>query len=400
MIKSIYLSYDGVLEPLGQSQILPYLKKLTEHDLEFILISFEKKLYDNKFKKINCRHELKQHKIKWISLRYHKKPLILSTVFDVIYGFFVCFLAAIREKPKLVHARSYVSSTIALVLKKIFRLKFIFDMRGFWADERVEGRLWMKKGILYHLAKSFEKYMLRHSDEIVVLTEHAKRIIKSFGYTVNNISVIPCCVDTENFRFNNKTRLELRKKFNLNGKFIFIHTGSLEYWYMIEDMLNFFRVAKLVESHLHFLILTHSDKNKIIKLVYDKNLDPKDFTILSVPYTHMPEYLTIGDAGLIFITPVFSKLASSPTKFAEYLSCALPVIINEKIGDMEYYVKENKVGVIVRGFNNNQYRQTFEGFLRLLKDKNLKFRCRQVACNNFSLNAGVDKYYQIYSRLT
>ena len=33
---------------------------------------------------------------------------------------------------------------IALFCKKIFGTKFIFDMRGFWADERVDGDIWKK----------------------------------------------------------------------------------------------------------------------------------------------------------------------------------------------------------------------------------------------------------------
>ena len=33
-------------------------------------------------------------------------------------------------------------------MKMSYRTKFIFDMRGFWADERVEGDLWNLKNII------------------------------------------------------------------------------------------------------------------------------------------------------------------------------------------------------------------------------------------------------------
>lgn len=399
MLKCLYISYDGALEPLGQSQIIPYLKGLSKRGIKFALLTFDKRHYRLTQKSQQLYADLSRFDIKWVGLPYHKKPAVLSTTFDICYGFVVCLAIAIKDRPTVVHARSYVSSVIALALKKILRLKFIFDMRGFWADERVEGRLWAKKGALYHLAKLLEKYFFKNADEIIVLTEHAKRIIKDWGYDVNNVSVIPCCTDTDNFRFENISRSQLRKKYNLDGKFIFVHTGSLEYWYMIDQMLNFFVIAKQIEPQAHFLFLTHSDKNKILKLVYDKNLNPADFTILSVPYVDMPQYLAMADAGLIFITPVFSKMASSPAKFAEYLSSGLPVIINEGIGDLEDYVFKNNIGAVVRDFNENQYRQAFVSLLNLLKDENLKFRCRQVACNSFSLDAGVDKYYKIYSRL-
>ena len=42
MAKVLYITYDGILEPLGQSQVLNYLEKLSE-DHEITLMSFEKK---------------------------------------------------------------------------------------------------------------------------------------------------------------------------------------------------------------------------------------------------------------------------------------------------------------------------------------------------------------------
>ena len=38
----LYLSYDGMTDPLGQSQVLPYLIGLTKEGFTFHIISFEK----------------------------------------------------------------------------------------------------------------------------------------------------------------------------------------------------------------------------------------------------------------------------------------------------------------------------------------------------------------------
>ena len=43
MTKVLYLSYDGITDPLGQSQILPYLKGLSQKGYFFYLVGFEKK---------------------------------------------------------------------------------------------------------------------------------------------------------------------------------------------------------------------------------------------------------------------------------------------------------------------------------------------------------------------
>ena len=38
----LYLSYNGMLDPLGQSQVLPYLKELSKLGVRFTLLSFER----------------------------------------------------------------------------------------------------------------------------------------------------------------------------------------------------------------------------------------------------------------------------------------------------------------------------------------------------------------------
>ena len=42
-MRILYISYNGALEPLGQSQVLAYLRELTRHGLEFNLLTFEKR---------------------------------------------------------------------------------------------------------------------------------------------------------------------------------------------------------------------------------------------------------------------------------------------------------------------------------------------------------------------
>jgi len=401
MLKTIYISYDGVLEPLGQSQILSYLKGLSKKNIKIYLISFEKPDYAKDYDKVlGLKKELHLNGIEWVKLGYHKKPQVISTLRDVLYGLIVIIGICLRERPSIVHGRSYVASLIAWILKKVFSVKFVFDMRGFWADERVEGRIWKKKGNLYRFTKFIERCLLKDADEVIVLTNGAKDVLKDWGYPVENISVIPSCVDIERFVFNNNARNELRSKYNLTGKFIFLHTGSLEYWYMKEKMLDYFISFVEFLQDAHFLILSNNDPEKIKKLITNMRIDSKYFTVLSVPFEKMPEYISMADAGIFFITPVFSKLASSPTKFAEYLSCGLPVVINDKIGNMEEYVVKNDIGIVIRNFCDKEYTQSFPKLLTLIKDKSLRFRCRAVACADFNVKKGADSYYQIYTRLS
>ncbi len=151
----LYITYDGVLEPLGQSQVLRYLEILSV-DHKVFLISFEKaddwKAAENQRTLIP---NIKNSNIHWTPLRYHKHPSAIATAFDILQGIIIGTWICLRYQILIVHARSYVSSVMALFLKKIFGLKFIFDMRGFWADERIDGGIWLKKNKIYFVQKCF-----------------------------------------------------------------------------------------------------------------------------------------------------------------------------------------------------------------------------------------------------
>ena len=83
MINTLYLSYDGLTDPLGQSQVLPYIIGLKQNvKCSFIIISFEK---ENNFKinKKIIENILKANSISWIPLKYTKRPPIFSTIWDI-----------------------------------------------------------------------------------------------------------------------------------------------------------------------------------------------------------------------------------------------------------------------------------------------------------------------------
>ncbi len=198
----LYLSYDGILEPLGQSQVLRYLERLASAH-KIVLISFEK---PEDWKKAESREalraEIQAAGITWIPLRYHKWPSALATLFDIAQGIIVGSWVVMRHRIRIVHARSYVPSVIALALKKLFRVKYIFDMRGFWADERVDGGLWPAGGRLYRVAKWFERQFLLNADCVVSLTRAAVEEMRTFPYLQGRMprfERITTCADLELF---------------------------------------------------------------------------------------------------------------------------------------------------------------------------------------------------------
>ncbi len=103
---------------------------------------------------------------------------------------------------RIVHARSDVPALMALAIKRLTGARFVFDMRGFWAAERVDGGLWSRTGRLYRTAKGFERRFLLRVDHVVSLTHAAVAEMRKFDYLDGRmppILVIPTCADLARF---------------------------------------------------------------------------------------------------------------------------------------------------------------------------------------------------------
>ena len=231
----LYLSYDGLTDPLGQSQVLPYLIGLSVKGATIHIISFDKQERFEKQKSL-IEKIVTENNLVWHPMAYTKRPPVLSTIYDLWHLRNKAKQIVQENKIEIVHCRSYLTSLVGLWLKKKLHTKFVFDMRGFWADERVEGKIWNLQNPIYKRIYSFfknkEKQFLEQSDAIVCLTYAAKsEMMKwSFKMDAEKITVIPCCVDVDFFNKKNlpfKERNIFRKKIGVDeNELLLIYTGD------------------------------------------------------------------------------------------------------------------------------------------------------------------------------
>ena len=408
-MKILYISYNGALEPLGQSQVLPYLRELSQHGIQFTLLTFEKRQAspsEEKRQKIQLKQELSQRGINWHYLRYHKTPMVPATAWDVFLGLLYSTYLVIAKRIQVVHARSYIPALMALFLKRLFGVKFIFDMRGLWADERVDAGQCTRDSFEYKAIKLLERACLKAADCVVVLTHKVKGILESsppLQGCNTPIEVIPCCVDTERFTIDEGCRQRRRRELGWAGKTVLVYAGSLGGWYLAEQMVDFFAAGLRKHPGLHFLVLTHSDHRLIADFFRAKGIPADTYTILTASPNEVAQYLNSADIGIFFIKPSYSKIASSPTKSGEYLACGLPIITNRGIGDSEQFIERNFVGVVVSDFNEIAHTNALMTIIGMLSSNGSAIRqhCRAVVLRFLSLrNRGVGGYRTVYRHLS
>src|SRR5689334_10942916 len=134
----LYITYDGLTDPLGQSQILPYLVGLSKEGYQFTILSFEK---EDRYKKLKDTITSITSKagIRWVPLKFTSKPPVISKAYDRVQMRRAALRLYNEKKYDMVHCRGYIPAEVGLLLKRRKGTKFFFDMRGFWADEKKDG---------------------------------------------------------------------------------------------------------------------------------------------------------------------------------------------------------------------------------------------------------------------
>jgi len=397
MAHVLYITYDGLLEPLGQSQVFQYLKKLSNSH-KITLVSYEKAQdWADITKRKNLEKSVKDVGIRWVSLRYHKSPTALATSYDLLRGLFVCTYLSIRYRIQIVHARSYVPSVLALALKRIFKKRFIFDMRGFWADERIDGGHWLPNSRIYRVAKWFEKQFLTHADVVVSLTHAGISAMQQFPYLKNSLpqfEVITTCTNLTLFRPMPNTVRNSEQSFTIG------YVGTTVNWYLFDPVVECFKILLRIRPHTRFLIINREEHEYIQERLNAYGIPKEQVEIRAAEYSDVPKLMSQMDATIFFIKPVFSKRSSAPTKLGEFLGCGIPCLTNAGVGDVKEIINSENVGVIVEDFSQETLEPALTRLLNLVADLSTRERCIKAAQNRFSLDDGVKKYDQIYQSLS
>lgn len=403
-MRVLYLSYDGLTDGLGRSQILPYILGLEERGHGFTIVSFEKR---DRFHAGRSAIErlIAGRNIKWIPLRYTPSPPILSTVYDVL-RLRKLVKRLHREQPfSVIHCRSYITSLVGLHLKRRECVPFVFDMRAFYADERVDGNLWNLRNpifkTVYHFFKRMERAFLQEADFTVSLTGKGRDIIHSWTGLKGQplpIEVIPCCADLNHFS-PDRVRPELRDSLMaelglLKDDLVLTYLGSVGTWYMLPEMLDFFKVLLSGRPNAKLLFITPDSADEILPIVSEKGILQDHIIIRQADREEVPTYLSLAHVALFFIKPVFSKSGSSPTKHGEMLGMGLPLITNANVGDMDRIVSSSGTGIIINDFSEQSYLSAVAQMDDLLLIP--KERMYQAAQDFYSLEMGVQRYDAIY----
>ncbi len=401
-LDALVICYWSLTDPLCQTQCLAYVRQIAASGRRFALITFEQ----DRFRLSTdgaaaMRRSLAAWGILWYPLTYHKRYPLLATGFDCLCGVLLGVFICIRYRVKIVHSRASVPAAMALVIRALTRVRFLYDADSRLSEEYADNGHWRRNGLAFRAMAWVEAAARNRAHAIVVLSHRLRNdFIKQFGVRAP-ITVIPCCVDTDRFQFRPDDRDRKRRELGIGDERLFVYVGKVGARYLVSEMFAFYAAARQAWGNVRLLILSGDPADRFAEIAAAQKIVPSDYTLIRADYRDVPAWLCAADAGIALIRPAGCERGSSPIKIAEYLACGLPVVMTDEIGDASDLVRQNGVGVVLETLDLKTMQHGLHSLFALwTEDNRLRDHCRAVACKSMSLvPIAADRFESVYSTL-
>lgn len=390
----LYLTRNGLLEPLGQSQVIPYLRGLSI-SYRITLVTYEKPSdWSDPVRRRLALDECKRLGIRWLPQRFHSHPKLISAFFSVVYLVWFLTREVRREGVTLIHARSYIPAFAASIVGTLKGVPFIFDMRALWPEELITSGRLRRDSFLHRAIVASERVCMARAACVISLTNVGVEYLRNLypdELANKSIGVIPTCADLARF---------VPARLPPSRRVIGCLGTLLSGWFRIDWLRAFFVTAAKRDPRLHFEITTHDDVNRVWNAIGGVGDLQSRLSISASPPELVPLVLQGQIASVMFYAGgEISELGRSPTRLAEILGSGLPVVTNDGVGDVAQIVRTYRVGVVVANLTEAEMNRGWDELQELLADPELQARCRRVAESFFSLEAGTRAYSKIYGEI-
>lgn len=402
----LVITYWGFNDALIQAYTLPYLKFILENRPEnskLFLVTLEPGKRKQEIKELLNSEQvikLKKQGINLLPFRYY--PFGIKMIFQWINIFFKLLTKIKREKIGFIHTWCTPAGAAGYVLSALTGKPLVLDSFEPHAEPMLESGTWKKNSPAYKILFYLEKKQIRRAKGVIACVEAMKEYSKEkYGYVPELFLHKPACVDLDKFKLDERKNPELLKEFGYENNIVCVYAGKFGGSYLEKETFDFFKTAyeHWGEKFRVLLLTSHTDE-EIKNYCQQSNL-PFELVIKTfLPHKDVPDYMGLGDFGIVPFIPVPSKRYGSPIKTGEYLAMGLPVVITKDISDDSDLIKKENIGYVLENLGDQQYINAVAAIDKLLKEQNLRHRIRKIAeeTRDFGIAKGV--YKDLYNRIS
>lgn len=263
---------------------------------------------------------------------------------------------------ELIQVRNNIfDSLLVLLLKKRYKFVFVFQYsfpKGFYYKN--------SKKLSYAFIKIEDKianYIIKKADFVLPISKGMKQKLMDCGIPNKKMMPLPLGANVKQFSPENKKNL--REKYQLNKKTIFLYIGTLDRSRRLEIIINAFsKVVKFKNDVCLLVVGSGNSENDLKKITRELKLDDNVIFTGKISYFNIPDHIFTADICLSPIPPLPIFVISSPTKLFEYMALEKPIIGNKGIIEQEEVLNESKGGLLVN-FDADSFA---DAMIELLKD--------------------------------
>lgn len=416
-MRLFYIAFESIFDPVFDSQVLEFIQALNnclENDSErpkLLVFGSLTDIFSRKYRKKKKRIKkiLRGNCHFWFKVPYsYQLPvffglsLFINSVIASIPLYF--FLHRGGSRRAVFHCRTEIASYIILKIRDRFYkdIKMICDCRGVGSQEIIykypgERGRGLSKKIL-----RIEREAYSRSDMLFCVSNSFKRYIRERNKNTPEIMVVPCCINTERFRYDPQVRDETREMLGIGQNFVMLYAGSFNEWQLPQKMVEIFMDFKQSVPESIFLVLTR-DLETAEEILSGAGVGKDSYIIRYVPFEDMPGFISCGDIGLLIREENDVNRVAFPIKFTEYARCGVP-LLTSMTSDIGRLIRKRDMGYLINDVEDSrEVRRAVEAVIPDIKDiqdDQYKERISNIIFREFSWEKYIPSIIMTYRDLS
>lgn len=396
-----YLSADGLLEPIGFSQVVRVIEGLARRGWRYRVFSLERPADLAKESAVrDVRQRLEAAGIEWKFREY----AVGGSASDALRNEGALINAAVataRKGARGLHARAYHGGVAALAAWYAAGTPWIFDARSYWFDERLEENRWFTSPLRLALARGVERQLFSLSTAVVTLTELQADDVRSERFGVSRHCAVKCittCADFDDFTSRpaaDRSAVPQALRDRLARKRVLGVVGSINRSYLVSETLALC-ARVLARSRDAELLILGSQHAEYARRVEAAGIESSRVTITTARHDDMPQWLSLMEWGLLLLNPASpAKRASMPTKLAEFLGVGVRPVQYGCNTEVSEWVRRAGSGLVLESVSARALDEAAETMAGPRAPPEVLSTARSRAHTHFSLESGLGKYDEV-----
>lgn len=233
---------------------------------------------------------------------------------------------------------------IAAKLKEKHKSRMYLILRDIFPQGAVDLKMMKKGSLIYRYFRSKERKLYNKSDQIGCMSagnikyiaEHNPDVAFNKLHVLHNLQIL-------NLDYPKKD-LEIKKKYNLENKFVVVFGGNMGKAQQLENVITLAKSCLQYKDVIFLLLGEGLQKQKLEKDI--DNIGISNMIVIdTIPKKEYQKLISVCDIGLISLHQDFT-IPNIPSKTLDYFNLGIPVLASiDRATDYGAYLDEAKAGL-------------------------------------------------------